>query len=226
MVSYKFESEVNIIANGVSLPGYMHVPMNSMGIIVFAHGSGSSRKSRRNQYVARCLNRAGFATLLFDLLAPTEESDRSNLFNISLLGERLISASEWVQNDRYVGNLPLGYFGASTGAAAALYAAAHQTNVFAAVSRGGRPDLASAWLKSVDCPVLLIVGGHDPEVLDLNREAALILADCQIEVIPNAGHIFEEHGALDKVVDLVRNWFEVKLYSYRSSEEELGNAFA
>jgi dienelactone hydrolase len=226
MVSYKYNSEVQIKTDGLSLVGDLRVPTVPIGIIVFAHGSGSSRKSPRNRHVARGLNEAGFATLLFDLLTAEEEIDRTNVFNVPLLGERLVKVSDWFQNDSFVKDLSVGYFGASTGAAAALYAAAKQNNIFAVVCRGGRPDLASAFLRNVDCPVLLIVGGKDLNVIDMNQEASLMLGDCQIEIIPGAGHLFEEEGKLDEVIELVKNWFEIKLYSYRSGNEEFGNAFA
>ncbi|HVZ27589.1 MAG TPA: alpha/beta family hydrolase [Rhizomicrobium sp.] len=179
--------------------------------MIFAHGSGSSRFSTRNREVADALNQAGMATLLFDLLHPAEESvrNRANVFDIALLAERLLDAVAWAGRGPATG-LPLGFFGASTGAAAALVAAAELGNkVSAVVSRGGRPDLAGAALARVTAPTLLIVGGNDREVLDLNRLAARQLkAVSSLEIIPGATHLFPEPGAMEGVMVLARSWFE------------------
>jgi len=179
------------------------------GIVVFAHGSGSSRLSPRNNFVASALGEAGLATLLFDLLTEAEAIDRANVFDTGLLADRLILAADWVLRRDGIRDLPLGYFGASTGAAAALIAAARAPGVCAAVvSRGGRPDLAGAALPRVRAPTLLIVGANDPDVLELNREAARQLrCDNELAVVPHATHLFEEPGTLEAVVELARRWF-------------------
>jgi putative phosphoribosyl transferase len=181
-----------------------------MGVVVFAHGSGSSRLSPRNLAVAQALNRGGFATLLFDLLTPEEERDRANVFDVDLLAGRLIAATRWLRERPDTGPLPIAYFGASTGAAAALLAAAALPgDLSAVVSRGGRPDLAAPRLAEVNAPTLLIVGGHDEVVLELNREAARQMrCVTQVAVVPRATHLFEEPGALDQVADLALDWFE------------------
>ena len=178
------------------------------GIVLFAHGSGSSRLSPRNSFVAEALQRAGLATLLFDLLTEREAADRANVFDIALLAERLDQAAGWVGGSAYVRGLPLGFFGASTGAAAALVAAAGRRDVRAIVSRGGRPDLAGDALEKVTAATLLIVGGDDPEVLALNRAAYRWLrCERRLEVVPGATHLFEEPGTLEAVVALARTWF-------------------
>ncbi|HXP76536.1 MAG TPA: dienelactone hydrolase family protein [Stellaceae bacterium] len=194
----------------LGLEGTLRLPEASVrGIVVFAHGSGSSRLSPRNNFVALALSDAGLATLLFDLLTEAEAADRRNVFDIGLLAERLILAADWVKQQDGVRDLPLGYFGASTGAAAALIAAARSPGVCAAVvSRGGRPDLAGEALPRVRAPTLLIVGGDDPEVLELNREAARqLLCENELAVVPHATHLFEEPGTLEAVVELARRWF-------------------
>ena len=178
--------------------------------MIFVHGSGSSRHSPRNRYVATVLNRAGLATLLFDLLTPGEEHDRANVFDIDLLARRLVDVTDWLRKQPEIDGLPIGYFGASTGAAAALVAAAKPGgDVAAVVSRGGRPDLAERRLADVYTPTLLIVGGHDPIVLALNRHAQtqLATAESDIAVVPGATHLFEEPGALPAVADLASAWF-------------------
>ncbi len=193
----------------VGLEGMLAVPAASPGIVLFAHGSGSGRFSPRNNLVARELREAGFATLLFDLLTNEEAQDRANVFDIPLLAERLSMATAWVKQDPDTAALPVGYFGASTGAAAALVAAASEAWPIAAiVSRGGRPDLAGAALAKVAAPTLLIVGGDDLTVLDLNR-AALAELRCEkhLAVVPGATHLFEEPGALETVVGLAGSWF-------------------
>jgi dienelactone hydrolase len=184
------------------------VPTDPRGIVVFAHGSGSSRHSPRNQAVARALRKSSFGTLLFDLLTEPEAADRANVFDISLLADRLGAAVSWLRDAADVPDVPLGLFGASTGAAAALVAST-RTRVGAMVSRGGRPDLAGPHLASVTTPVLLIVGSRDGVVLDLNESAAAALAGPhEITVIPGAGHLFEEPGALEHVAEEAARWFE------------------
>ena len=178
------------------------------GIVLFAHGSGSSRLSPRNTFVAEALQRAGLATLLFDLLTETEAASRANVFDIKLLAERLDQAATWVGDCAAGRRLPLGFFGASTGAAAALVAAATRNDVRAIVSRGGRPDLAANALTKVTAPTLLIVGGDDPEVLALNRAAYRQLhCERRLDVVPGATHLFEEPGTLESVITLARAWF-------------------
>ena len=197
----------------VSLPphdgeGLLDRPADAQGLVLFAHGSGSSRLSPRNTYVARSLNQAGLATLRFDLLTEAEAADRGRVFDIPLLGERLDQAAAWAARSGHTRGLPLGYFGASTGAAAALVSAARRAAVRAVVSRGGRPDLAEDALPLVRAPTLLIVGGADHDVLDLNRAAAKRLRCVhRLEVVPGATHLFEEAGALESVVALARTWF-------------------
>lgn len=189
--------------------GILGMPGSPAGLVIFAHGSGSSRLSRRNAYVARVLRDAGFATLLFDLL--TEEEDRiyENRFDINLLARRLVQASAWVAGQARLATLPRGYFGASTGAAAALKAARERAEIAAIVSRGGRPDLAGDALPAVHAPTLLIVGGNDPLVIDLNREAQMQMnATCELEIIPGATHLFEEPGTLARAAGLATRWFE------------------
>jgi len=191
------------------LEGLLRLPARMSGLVLFAHGSGSGRLSPRNNHVAQALGRAGFATLLFDLLTEDEAADRSNVFDIGLLGERLCRATDWAQQQVPLRGLPVGYFGASTGAAAALTAAAARPAVIGAVvSRGGRPDLAAPVLGAVRAPTLLIVGSLDHAVLDLNRKALAGLADQKaLEIVPGATHLFEEPGTLDRVVTLAADWF-------------------
>ncbi|HLB81178.1 MAG TPA: alpha/beta family hydrolase [Dongiaceae bacterium] len=188
----------------------MGLPPEAQGIVLFAHGSGSSRLSPRNTRVADVLQRAGFATLLFDLLTVEEAADRARVFDIPLLSERLEMAADWVRGAETTKDLPIGLFGASTGAAAALVAAAQLGEAIGAVvSRGGRPDLAGEdVLDRVKAPTLLIVGGTDWQVLDLNRAAfARLRCEKDLQVVPGASHLFEEEGALDAVVELARQWF-------------------
>jgi putative phosphoribosyl transferase len=200
---------VEIGAAPVTLPGTLTVPEPAAGVIAFAHGSGSSRHSRRNQYVAGQLHEAGFATLLFDLLTPEEERDRRNVFDIGLLSRRLRAATAWLRAQPGLAALPAGLFGASTGAAAALEAAAEpDADIAAVVSRGGRPDLAWSRLPDVRAPTLLIVGGRDETVLELNRSAqAELRCENELAVVPGATHLFEEPGALEAVAGLARDWF-------------------
>jgi pimeloyl-ACP methyl ester carboxylesterase len=201
--------QILITVGPVSLPGDLATPAPASGAVIFAHGSGSSRLSPRNIQVARTLNEAGLATLLFDLLTPVEAADRGNVFDIELLGARLGAATEWLRGQAEVRGLPVGYFGASTGAAAALWAAGEPgARVAAIVSRGGRPDLAGSLLGAVTAPTLLIVGGDDPVVLDLNRRARQALrCVSELAVVPGATHLFEEPDALEQVADLAREWF-------------------
>jgi putative phosphoribosyl transferase len=203
------EWQVSVDGGGVVLSGTLNVPSSAVGVVLFAHGSGSSRHSPRNRAVAAALQQAGLATLLFDLLTPGEDADRGVVFDIPLLGGRLAAATSWLRRSRpEVDGLPVGYFGASTGAGAALWAAAGDEGIAAVVSRGGRPDLAAPRLGLVRAPTLLVVGGRDPVVLGLNREAqAAISAECRLEVVPGATHLFEEPGALEQASRLARDWF-------------------
>jgi putative phosphoribosyl transferase len=204
------DEEVEVTAGPVRLAGHLTVPQEAHGSVVFAHGSGSSRHSPRNQYVAAVLNEARLATLLFDLLTPDEEHDRANVFDIDLLAHRLVDVTRWLRQQPELEGLPVGYFGASTGAAAALVAAAEPgANVAAVVSRGGRPDLAERRLGHVLTPTLLIVGGHDDVVLALNRHAQALLAapDTRLAIVPGATHLFEEPGTLPAAANLARHWF-------------------
>ncbi len=204
--------EVSIPCGGENLQGLLRTSERGLGIVLFAHGSGSSRFSKRNTYVAEFLRTAGFATLLFDLLTPAEEEVDERTaelrFDIPLLTERLIVASRWVLDQPALRELPMGYFGASTGAAAALAAAAHLPQVAAVVSRGGRPDLAGPALPRVRAPTLLIVGGDDTEVLALNRRAqAELRCEVEVAIVPGATHLFEEPGTLEEVARLAGDWF-------------------
>jgi putative phosphoribosyl transferase len=206
-------AEVMVEAADVRLPGELALPAAARGVVVFAHGSGSSRHSPRNQFVAAMLQRAGVGTLLFDLLTEREEHQRSNVFDIELLAGRLAQATHWLHRQPAARNIGIGYFGASTGAAAALWAAAEpDVHVDAVVSRGGRPDLAMARLPSVRAPTLLIVGGHDGRVLEMNRVAQNYLhSECTVAVVPGATHLFEEPGALAAVAGLAADWFVAHL---------------
>ena len=191
------------------MSGHLTIPDPAVGVVVFAHGSGSSRRSPRNHYVAAVLNRAGLGTLLFDLLTAAEELDRAKVFDIGLLASRLASATDWLRTRLGAAELPVGYFGASTGAAAALVAAAEPgADVAAVVSRGGRPDLAGPRLGSVRAPTLLIVGGNDEVVLDLNRRAqAALRCENDLVIVPGATHLFDEPGTLAAAAELARDWF-------------------
>lgn len=200
----------------VGLRGTLCVPQDAYAIVAFAHGSGSSRLSPRNRAVADALNARGVATLLFDLLMPAEEADRANVFNIRLLALRLTHAVNWLNGRPVVATLPLGLFGASTGAAAALVAAATLADlVKAVVSRGGRPDLAGDALERVRAPTLLIVGGNDFGVIELNEQALARLAGPKtLEIVPSASHLFPEPGALEAVIDHAARWFERHLRAH------------
>ncbi|MFC5299910.1 dienelactone hydrolase family protein [Azospira restricta] len=203
-------TEVSIPAAGARLPGTLALPPAARGLVVFAHGSGSSRLSPRNVFVAEILHGERIATLLFDLLTPDEDVDYAARFDIALLTERLLLASDWLAGRSDTAGLALGYFGASTGAAAALQAAARRRPpVAAVVSRGGRPDLAGAEaLAAVASPTLLIVGGDDETVLDLNRQAlALLACDKRLVVVPGATHLFEEPGTLAAAARHAADWF-------------------
>lgn len=191
------------------LQGILTVPGNPKAAVLFAHGSGSSRFSERNTFVSNALNRMGIATLLFDLLSEREEGNRRNVFDIPMLAERLIHAVEWISSQHGVENLPIGLFGASTGAAAALVAAAYLGDaVSAVVSRGGRPDLANASLDDVRAPTLLLVGGADVDVLALNRLAFdRLRCPKSLRIVPGASHRFPEPGALEAVTDEASEWF-------------------
>ena len=201
--------EVRPSAGAVRLAGYLTVPEDAPGIVVFVHGSGSSRHSPRNRHVASVLNDAGLGTLLFDLLTPEEELDRANVFDIGLLAGRLGEVTRWLRAQPRAAQAALGYFGASTGAAAALWAAAEPgAGIAAVVSRGGRPDLARPRLAAVTAPTLLIVGGRDEVVLDLNQRAqAELRCENGLAVVPGATHLFEEPGTLDAAAGLARDWF-------------------
>ena len=211
------ERLVRVKAGSATLEGNLNLPEGARAVVLFAHGSGSSRFSSRNRYVARVLNEAKLATLLIDLLTPEEEAiDQRTAhlrFDIRLLAGRLVSATDWLTQNVDTRHLLIGYFGASTGAAAALVAAAERPEVVhAVVSRGGRPDLAGAALPRVRAPTLLIVGGDDVQVIELNRAAlALLRCEKQLVIIPGASHLFEEPGALDEVARLAREWFRQHL---------------
>ncbi len=204
---------VRVPAAGAMLEGNLAIPPNASGVMLFAHGSGSSRHSPRNRAVARALNEGRLATLLVDLLTPAEESVDEQTghlrFDIGLLADRLVDAADWLTENEETRSLPIGLFGASTGGGAALVAAAQRPNtVRAVVSRGGRPDLAGAALSRVRAPTLLIVGGRDHEVIELNREAfERLRCEKKLEIVPGATHLFEEPGALEEVARLARDWF-------------------
>jgi putative phosphoribosyl transferase len=204
--------EVEVSIAPLGLPGTLVHPAAGQGIVLFAHGSGSSRLSPRNRLVAERLQRSGLGTLLFDLLQPEEADNRRNVFDIGLLARRLALATDWVRSGE-LRDVPIGYFGASTGAGAALVAETLTRHRIAAiVSRGGRPDLAGTALPRVQAPTLLIVGGRDREVIELNREAlARLTCEKELTVVPGAGHLFEEPGALDEVVALAGAWFGARL---------------
>lgn len=203
------QRDVEVRLRDVVLLGALAIPDEPKGVVLFAHGSGSSRLSPRNSAVARTLNEAGFATLLFDLLTDIESRSREKVFDIGLLAQRLVAANDWIKERPHLAVLPMSFFGASTGAAAALVAAAHlRQDVAAVVSRGGRPDLAASRLSDVTAPTLLIVGGEDTAVLEMNKKAAEQLrCEHAVEVVKGAGHLFEEPGTLEKVAELATGWF-------------------
>ena len=206
-----------ISAGSVTLEGNLSLPDHAIALVLFAHGSGSSRHSPRNQFVARTLNNAGLATLLFDLLTSEEESIDARTaefrFNLGLLAERLVHATKWAKQQEQIRDLLIGYFGSSTGGGAALVAAAEiQQDVVAVVSRGGRPDLAAEALPKVQAPTLLIVGGNDDVVIELNEQARdRMSCEVKLEIVPGATHLFEEPGALEQVANLASDWFVAHL---------------
>jgi dienelactone hydrolase len=212
-VDIDVEQEVRLSIDEVTLIGDLGLPTDARGIVLFAHGSGSSRHSPRNRAVARFLRPSGLGTLLIDLLTRGEEAEDAVTghlrFDIGLLAHRLVAVTDWLHQEPATGRLPVGYFGASTGGGAALVAAAERPEVFAVVSRGGRPDLAGPALPYVKAPTLLIVGGRDGPVIEMNREAAAQMrTDVRIEIVPGATHLFEEPGALERVAELAARWFE------------------
>ena len=208
MVKEKYTA-VEIKLDGFVLKGNLSIPENATGMVIFSHGSGSSRLSPRNNYVAKVLNEKGLATLLFDLLTEDEDRIYENRFNIDLITMRLIDVTQWVQNQKEGRNLVMGYFGASTGAASALRAAAfYKDDIGAVVSRGGRPDLAMQELNKVTAPTLLIVGGWDHQVIQLNEKAYQELkCHRKLDIVPEASHLFEEPGKLHQVASLAAAWF-------------------
>lgn len=203
------KKDVVIPADGVSLYGILEIPHQARGVVIFAHGSGSGRFSPRNNFVAQILQDAGIATLLVDLLEESESLNRQKVFDIDLLANRLLSNAHWLRHLPDMQGLMIGYFGASTGAAAALQAAAREPiEIAAVVSRGGRPDLAMEYLHLVQSPTLLIVGGNDKSVIPLNETAfARLTCPKELVIVPGSTHLFEEPGALDKVAQLARDWF-------------------
>ena len=209
-MNYLVKDEIQIPVPGATLFGNLQVPEHATGLVIFSHGSGSSRHSSRNQYVARVLEKGNFATLLFDLLTPAEDADYRNRFAIDILTNRLIFVTQWVQKVTPLQHLPIGYFGASTGAASALGAAARlKETIRAVVSRGGRPDLAINHLPEVTAPTLLLVGSFDHPVIPLNEQAyAALKAPRQFKLVPNASHLFEEPGKLEEVAHLALAWFQ------------------
>ena len=207
------DADVRVNAGTIELAGHLTIPEHPVGLVVFAHGSGSSRHSPRNRFVAEVLQRAGLGTLLFDLLTPAEEINRANVFDIELLTRRLVQVTEWLDGQEHAAGLPIGYFGASTGAAAALCAAADPSvHIRAVVSRSGRPDLAGRVVAAVRAPTLLIVGGCDFAVRDLNNRAAQAMScETVVTVVPGATHLFEEPGTLSRAAELARDWFTTRL---------------
>ncbi|MDF2691209.1 MAG: hypothetical protein K0S29_1064 [Gammaproteobacteria bacterium] len=198
----------SISIRDLKLEGLLRMPQNPIGLVLFSHGSGSGRLSARNNFVADVLLKANIASLLFDLLTEKEDQTYANRFDIELLSKRLIEVSLWAKNQASINTLPMGYFGASTGAASAIEAAAELDFIKAVVSRGGRPDLANSKLSRLKAPTLLIVGGHDPQVLLLNQSAyARIHCVKKLEIVANASHLFEEAGTLEQAALLAKNWF-------------------
>jgi putative phosphoribosyl transferase len=211
MANYTFNDTVQINIHNVALPGDLIVPEGAKGLVVFSHGSGSSRLSKRNRFVAEHLQQAGLATLLFDLLTPEEDQDPEKRFDIPLITQRLVDAAYWIQENLLINELNLGFFGASTGAASALGATAALGNdiIKAVVSRGGRPDLADEVLPQVKAPTLLIVGGNDEPVIGMNQQAYdRLQCEKQMEIVPGATHLFEEPGTLERVAELASDWFK------------------
>lgn len=207
-MNFTFNNEVIITLGSIKLDGNLVLPATANGIVIFSHGSGSSHLSPRNIMVAEFLHKQNFGTLLFDLLTPAEDQFYQNRFDIALLTSRLIGATAWLEKQPFVKGHRLGYFGASTGAASALYAAAFPTRVTAIVSRGGRPDLAMDVLGKIESPTLLIVGSLDLEVLELNRKAYMQLTcEKKLAIIPGATHLFEEKGKMEQVCEEAALWF-------------------
>jgi pimeloyl-ACP methyl ester carboxylesterase len=200
---------IEMVVPPVGAGATLTIPAGARGLVLFAHGSGSSRFSPRNRFVASGLHAAGFGTLLFDLLTRAEEEHRGNVFDIALLAQRLVTATEWLAKRPERGSLPMGYFGASTGAASALVASTLTAiPIGAIVSRGGRPDLAGPALPLVTAPTLMIVGGNDLPVISLNRDAAgRLRCPHEVSIVPGATHLFDEPGTLEAVIDLARDWF-------------------
>ena len=210
---------VSIPSDSVQLEGELMIPEDAVGVVLFAHGSGSSRLSPRNQFVADTLQKSGIGTLLFDLLTEEEASDRDNVFDIDFLAHRLSDATRWLRDRPETKHYSLGYFGASTGAAAALVAASQDNDVRAVVSRGGRPDLAIRHLVDVKAPTLLIVGGHDYGVIELNEKAYRVLhCEKSLKIVPGATHLFEEPGALEQVAEVASHWFNRHLKTQETNE--------
>lgn len=206
--------DVTIRSGRVSLEGYLGIPLSPLGMVVFAHGSGSGRFSPRNNFVARYLQQGRVGTLLIDLLTPDEAEDRRKVFDIDLLADRVLLAKAWLELDDRTKDLGIGYFGASTGAGAALQAAARDpSSIQAVVSRGGRPDLAEVYLPSVTAPTLLIVGGEDQPVIEMNRAAYRLLGSPKrLVIVPGASHLFEEPGTLEQVAEHALTWFQQYIY--------------
>jgi dienelactone hydrolase len=219
----ELDRAVTFLSGRVHLDGELKVPHRATGIVLFAHGSGSSRRSPRNQYVAQVIREAGTGTLLFDLLTKEEEAIDAYTgelrFNIEFLAGRLVDATNWIMAQPTTQHLRIGYFGASTGAAAALIGAVELSNIVAAVvSRGGRPDLAGKALSKVKAPTLLIVGGHDHVVIDLNETAfAKLTCEKELKIVPGATHLFEEPGTLEQVAQIASDWFQRKLQPLAAS---------
>ena len=219
----ELDQAVRIRSGSAQLDGELKVPLGATGIVLFVHGSGSSRHSRRNQYVARVIREAGVGTLLFDLLTKQEEAIDAYTgelrFNIEFLAKRLVDATDWITSQPTTQHLRIGYFGASTGAAAALMAAVELSNIVAAVvSRGGRPDLARNALSKVKAVTLLIVGGNDDVVIELNEDAfAKLTCEKELKIVPGASHLFEEPGTLEQVAQLASDWFKKNLQPLAAS---------
>ena len=218
-MTIRYERNIQIIRGKLALEGILGLPPDSSGIIVFAHGSGSGRLSPRNNFVARHLQQNGLATLLLDLLTPEEAEDRRKVFDIDLLSDRLLLAKAWLEEEPRTMKLRLGYFGASTGAGAALQAAAREpSNIHAVVSRGGRPDLAEPYLPSVTAPTLLIVGGWDEPVIEMNQSAYdMLICEKKLIIVPGATHLFEEPGTLEQVAEHACEWFLRYLHRERTT---------
>ncbi|MDH3381467.1 MAG: alpha/beta hydrolase [Flavobacteriaceae bacterium] len=210
MNNYETYQEIEINIDSIKLKGNLRIAKNSKGLIIFSHGSGSSRLSTRNNYVANLLRESAYSSLLFDLLTPEEDVIYENRFNIEMLTKRLVKVTQWVCQNEEISKMPIGYFGASTGAASALGASVYlKDKIKALVSRGGRPDLAMSVLDTVVAPTLLIVGGKDYQVIELNKLAqSKMKCICEIKIVERATHLFSESGALDNVAALAIKWFD------------------